>query len=105
MEEIRTGTASLDLVKKIITEEDSQTEKRFGPKEIVNQVATFFCGKRNKRLRSSMVALHLLALYPEWQDRLAAKAVGLRDDFSSISRLNQARAVFYEALCLYLPVG
>ena len=42
MGEIRAGTASLDLVKKIIKEEGSQTEKRFGPKEIVDQVATFF---------------------------------------------------------------
>ena len=82
------------------------SRKKFWPqRNCRSSCDLFLCGTRNNRLGSGTAALHLLALYPEWQDRLATTAVALWDDFSSISRLNQARAVFYEALCLYLPVG
>jgi cytochrome P450 len=45
-----------------------------------------------------------VALYPDWQDRLAEEARILNEDFSSISRLRLTRAVFREALRLYPPV-
>ena len=45
-----------------------------------------------------------MALYLDWQDRLAEEARILNEDFSSISRLRLTRAVFREALRLYPPV-
>jgi len=46
-----------------------------------------------------------MALYPEWQERVAAEAheIGL-EDFSSVARLKIARDVFRETLRLYPPV-
>ena len=53
-------------------------------------------------------ALYLLALYPDWQERVAAEAMQEIDPdkiyFSTLSRLRDARAVFREAMRLYPPV-
>ncbi len=104
MEKIREGTAPLDLATKIMTIEDPQTGQRFDTIEMVDQVAIFFLAGHETSASALAWSLYLMALYPDWQDRLAEEARILNEDFSSISRLRVTRAVFREALRLYPPV-
>ena len=104
MEKIRAGTAPLDLATKIMTTEDPQTGQRFDTAEMVDQVAIFFLAGHETSASALAWSLYLMALYPDWQDRLAEEARILNEDFSSISRLRLTRAVFREALRLYPPV-
>jgi cytochrome P450 len=48
--------------------------------------------------------LYLLAMHPEWQDRLAVEAAAVTPDFASVSKLRLSRDVFREGLRLYPPV-
>ena len=104
MEKIRAGTAPLDLATKIMTTEDPQTVQCFDTTEMVDQVAIFFLAGHETSASALAWSLYLMALYPDWQDRLAEEARILNEDFSSISRLRLTRAVFREALGLYPPV-
>ena len=104
MEKIRTGTAPLDLATKIMTTDYPQTGQRFDTAEMVDQVAIFFLAGHETSASALAWSLYLMALYPDWQDRLAEEARILNEDFSSISRLRLTRAVFREALRLYPPV-
>ena len=104
MEKIRAGTAPLDLATKIMTTEDPQTGQRFDTAEMVDQVAIFFLAGHETSASALAWSLYLMALYPDWQDRLAEEARILNEDFSSISRLRLTGAVFREALRLYPPV-
>ena len=104
MEKIRAGTAPLDLATKIMTTEDPQTGQRFDTAEMVDQVAIFFLAGHETSASALAWLLYLMALYPDWQDRLAEEARILNEDFSSISRLRLTRAVFRETLRLYPPV-
>ncbi|NEU33439.1 cytochrome P450, partial [bacterium LRH843] len=78
----------------------------FAPDEMVDQVAIFFLAGHETSASALAWALYLLALYPEWQDRLAAEAQGLPEvpDFSDMSKLQISRDVFRETLRLYPPV-
>jgi cytochrome P450 len=53
-------------------------------------------------------ALYLLALYPDWQDKLAEEALeGYGEDgpeFAQVGKLRLARDIFRETLRLYPPV-
>ena len=102
--EIREGRAPDDLATKIMTMTDPETGLTFSPEEMVDQVAIFFLAGHETSASALAWALYLVALAPEWQDRIAAEAEGLGPDFSSVSRLKQARDVFREALRLYPPV-
>jgi cytochrome P450 len=104
MEKIREGTAPLDLATKIMTTQDPQTGQCFDTTEMVDQVAIFFLAGHETSASALAWSLYLMALYPDWQDRLAEEARILNEDFSSISRLRLTRAVFREALRLYPPV-
>ena len=104
MEKIKAGTAPLDLATKIMTTEDPQTGQCFDTTEMVDQVAIFFLAGHETSASALAWSLYLMALYPDWQDRLAEEARILNEDFSSISRLRLTRAVFREALRLYPPV-
>ena len=104
MEAIAAGTAPDDLATKIMTTEDPQTGARFDTEEMIDQVAIFFLAGHETSASSMAWALYLLALYPEWQARLAEEARTLSDDFSSLSNLARTRDVFRETLRLYPPV-
>ncbi len=106
--EIKSGTAPDDLATKIMTTEDPQTGQRFGTDEMVDQVAIFFLAGHETSASALAWALYLLALYPQWQDRLAAEAQEVlgrgQIDFSQVSKLRISRDVFRETLRLYPPV-
>lgn len=104
MAAIQAGTAPNDLATKIMTTTDPQTGKSFDTNEMVDQVAIFFLAGHETSASALAWALFLCALFPEWQDRLAAEAVNVTEDFSSVSKLKLSRDVFREALRLYPPV-
>ncbi|TMV08783.1 cytochrome P450 [Ruegeria sediminis] len=105
MAAINTGTAPDDLATKIMTTADPVTGERFGTAEMVDQVAIFFLAGHETSASALAWTLYLMALYPEWQDRLAAEAQALEDEsFAVMSKLRLSRDVFREALRLYPPV-
>jgi len=104
MFDIDAGTAPDDLATKIMTTEDPQTGQTFTTDEMVDQVAIFFLAGHETSASALAWALYLVAMHPEWQDKLAQEAAALSDDFASLSKLKLSRDVFREALRLYPPV-
>jgi len=108
MAEIAAGTAPDDLATKIMTTRDPETGHAFDTEEMVDQVAIFFLAGHETSASALAWALYLLALYPDWQDRVAAEAAAVlgadRPDFSALKRLPVTRDVFRETLRLYPPV-
>lgn len=106
--EIEAGTAPDDLATKIMTTADPETGERFGTQEMVDQVAIFFLAGHETSASALAWALYLLALYPDWQDKVAAEAEAVfgshAPDFTDMSRLRITRDVFRETLRLYPPV-
>ncbi|WP_209596161.1 cytochrome P450 [Ruegeria sp. HKCCSP351] len=104
-EAIKAGTAPDDLATKIMTTADPETGQFFEPEEMVDQVAIFFLAGHETSASALAWTLYLLALYPEWQERIADEAAALDDPtFASVSKLKISRDVFREALRLYPPV-
>ncbi|SLN39208.1 Epi-isozizaene 5-monooxygenase/(E)-beta-farnesene synthase [Falsiruegeria litorea R37] len=105
MAQIKDGTAPDDLATKIMTTVDPQTGERFSTQEMVDQVAIFFLAGHETSASALAWTLYLMALYPEWQEKLAAEAQVLAaPEFSVMSKLKLSRDVFREALRLYPPV-
>ncbi len=104
LEEINRGHGPDDLATKIMTTRDPVTGQTFSVDEMVDQVAIFFLAGHETSAAALSWALYLLATHPEWQDKVAAEAELLTDDFSSVSKLRVTRDVFREALRLYPPV-
>ena len=104
--EIAAGTAPDDLATKIMTTADPETDDRFAPGEMVDQVAIFFLAGHETSASALAWALHLLAINPDVQARVAREAAALpaRPAFSDLSRLPFTRDVFRETLRLYPPV-
>ena len=104
-QEIAAGTAPDDLATKIMTTADPETGQGFDTGEMVDQVAIFFLAGHETSASALAWTLYLLALFPDWQDRVAEEAQGIEAwDFASVSRLKITRDVFREALRLYPPV-
>ncbi|MCF6232750.1 MAG: cytochrome P450 [Rhodobacteraceae bacterium] len=105
MAQIKAGTAPDDLATKIMTTPDPDTGKVFEIEEMVDQVAIFFLAGHETSASALAWALYMMALYPDWQDRLASEAQVLDVcDFSHAKRLKVSRDVFRETLRLYPPV-
>ena len=103
--EIEAGTAPDDLATKIMTTRDPDTGVGFDAEEMVDQVAIFFLAGHETSASALGWALYLMALYPEWQEKLAAEvAEHGTGDFAAVSRLRLTRDVFRETLRLYPPV-
>ena len=102
---IADGTAPDDLATKIMTTRDPLTGAGFEAQEMVDQVAIFFLAGHETSASALAWTLYLLALFPDWQERVAEEAAAADlSDFSAVSRLKIARDVFREALRLYPPV-
>ena len=106
--EIRAGTAPDDLATKIMTTPDPETGETFSNDEMADQIGIFFLAGHETSASALGWALYLLALYPDWQDRVASEAQNAftpdKIYFSTLSRLQHSRAVFREAMRLYPPV-
>mgnify|MGYP001800402469 CR=1 FL=1 len=104
-EDIASGTAPDDLATKIMTTVDPVTGQPFSPEEMVDQVAIFFLAGHETSASALAWALYLMALYPEWQAKVATEAQALQTcDFSVISKLTTTRDVYRETLRLSPPV-
>lgn len=102
---IAAGTAPDDLATKIMTTPDPETNECFDNQEMIDQVAIFFLAGHETSASALAWTLYLMALYPEWQEKVAAEAQMLSNpEFSAMSRLRFSRDVFREALRLYPPV-
>ena len=102
---IADGTAPKDLATKIMTTPDPATGKCFETDEMIDQVAIFFLAGHETSASALAWTLYLLALYPDWQEKVAEEAQANPDpSFTTMSGLNVARDVFREALRLYPPV-
>ncbi|MDE4131570.1 cytochrome P450 [Phaeobacter sp. QD34_3] len=102
---IGAGTAPQDLATKIMTTKDPETGETFTTEEMVDQVAIFFLAGHETSASALAWTLYLMAIYPEWQEKIAEEAAALEDDsFAAVSRLRISRDVFREALRLYPPV-
>ncbi len=105
MAEIKAGTAPDDLATKIMTTKDPQTGEQFDTEEMIDQVAIFFLAGHETSASALAWTLYLMALYPDWQDRLAEEAIALgQEGFGVMSKLRLSRDVYREALRLYPPV-
>ena len=108
MAEIEAGTAPDDLATKIMTTPDPVSGACFEPEEMVDQVAIFFLAGHETSASALAWALYMLALYPEWQDKVAHEASeifnGALPDFADVGRLRVSRDCFRETLRLYPPV-
>ena len=103
--QIANGQAPDDLATKIMTAVDPKTGYCLGTDEMVDQVAIFFLAGHETSASALAWALYLLALLPDWQDRVAQEALVLdHPGFSSMSKLRYSRDVFRETLRLYPPV-
>ncbi|MCP5073172.1 MAG: cytochrome P450 [Rhodobacteraceae bacterium] len=106
--EIADGTAPDDLATKIMTTPDPETGRVFDQEEMIDQVAIFFLAGHETSAAALAWALYLLALYPEWQEKLAQEAIVAFEPekiyFSALSKLRLSRAVFRESMRLYPPV-
>ena len=104
MFDIDAGTAPDALATKIMTTPDPETGQTFSTEEMVDQVAIFFLAGHETSASALAWTLYLLAMHPDWQDRIAAEGALMNDDFASVSKLRLSRDVFREALRLYPPV-
>ncbi|MBC7164481.1 MAG: cytochrome P450 [Roseovarius sp.] len=108
MAEIAAGRAPDDLATKIMTTADPETGERFDTAEMVDQVAIFFLAGHETSASALAWALYLLALFPDWQERVAAEAAEVMGPraprFADMGRLRVVRDVFRETLRLYPPV-
>ena len=108
MAEIKAGRAPDDLATKIMTTPDTETGQLFDTAEMVDQVAIFFLAGHETSASALAWSLYLLAMHPDWQDRIAAEAAQAIDPekiyFSTLSKLKLTRDVFREAMRLYPPV-
>ena len=102
--QIKSGAAPDDLATKIMTTADPESGETFSVDEMVDQVAIFFLAGHETSASALAWTLYLMALYPEWQEKAAAEADGLTQDFGAVSKLRVARDVFRESLRLYPPV-
>ncbi|MEM5519003.1 cytochrome P450 [Sulfitobacter sp. AS59] len=105
MVEIAQGTAPEDLATKIMTTADPVDGGTFSTQEMVDQVAIFFLAGHETSASALAWALYLMAIHPDWQDRLAEEAQQIDTcDFAVMSKLRLSRDVFRETLRLYPPV-
>nr|WP_249219130.1 cytochrome P450 [Loktanella sp. SALINAS62] len=102
--QIADGSAPDDLATKIMTTPDPQTGQTFDLDEMVDQVAIFFLAGHETSAAALAWTLYLLALNPDWQDRVAAEARAWDGSFAALSALKDTRDVFRESLRLYPPV-
>lgn len=103
-QQITAGTAPNDLATKIMTLRDPETDDQFSVSELVDQVVIFLA-EHETSVSALSGALYLLALHPEWQDRVATEAAMLTTaNYAVVRQLKFSRDVFRKTLRLYPPV-
>jgi cytochrome P450 len=91
-----------DLFDLMLAARDPETGAAFAPTQLRDQVATMILAGHETTAVAMFWSLYLLALAPEWQERIAEEAAASSDDPAAAS-LVQTRAVVDEAMRLYPP--
>ncbi len=98
-----------DLLERLITARDPATGEAMPDRLIIDNLVTFLVAGHETTSQALTWSLYLLALFPQWQERLreeVRRVVGEgaaieRDDLAKLVLLDQA---FQEAMRLYSPV-
>jgi cytochrome P450 len=103
------GAEGNDLLQRLVTARDPATGDAMPDDLIVDNVVTFLVAGHETTSQALTWSLYLLALFPEWQERLREEVRGVtgkdgcigREDLGNLPLLD---AVFQEAMRLYSPV-
>ena len=100
---------SNDILASLIAGADPETGRRFGPEELLDEVAMLFLAGHETSASALGWAVYLLAIGPEAQDQVHAEALAVLGErapaFADMKALAFTRNVFREALRLYPPVA
>jgi cytochrome P450 len=101
------GSEGGDLLGRLVTARDPATGSAMPPRLIVDNVVTFLMAGHETTSQALTWTLYLLALFPEWQERLReeVRRVNPNGDIGAddIGKLQLLDAVFQEAIRLYSP--
>jgi cytochrome P450 len=96
-----------DLLGRLVTAKDPATGSVLPDSLIIDNVVTFLLAGHDTTAQALTWTLYLLALFPEWQERLREEVLGVagdgpigRDQLPELSLVDQ---VFQEAMRLYPP--
>ncbi len=103
------GSGGNDLLTRLITARDPATGEVMPDRLIIDNLVTFLVAGHETTSRALTWSLYLLALFPEWQERLREEVRRVAGDGAAIGRDDIARLVlldqaFQEAMRLYSPV-
>ncbi|MBL8838953.1 MAG: cytochrome P450 [Alphaproteobacteria bacterium] len=105
----RTGSRPPDVLDLLQAARDPETGEALRAGEIRDQVATLLGAGFETTARALFWTCHLLALYPDIQERLAVEIAtrlgGRAPDAAALEDLALLRATFFEALRLYPPAA
>lgn len=104
VKDIAANSAPDDLATRILLARDPQTGAQLSEIEMADQVAIFFLAGHETSAAALSWALYLLAIAPDWQDRVAADARRPVTRVSDLGGLRDTRDVVRETLRLYPPV-
>jgi cytochrome P450 len=101
------GNEAGDLLGRLVNARDPATGNAMPPRLIVDNVVTFLMAGHETTSQALTWSLYLLALFPEWQERVRAEVrrFNAGGDISGddIGKLQLLDAVFQEAMRLYAP--
>ena len=96
-----------DLLGRLVTARDPATGNAMPAGLIVDNVVTFLMAGHETTSQALTWSLYLLALFPEWQERVREEVLGVAGDGGigrdEIAKLTLLDAVFQEAMRLYSP--
>ena len=103
------GAKGNDLLQQLITARDPATGEAMPDRLIIDNLVTFLVAGHETTSQALTWSLYLLALFPEWQERVREEVrrvvgQGGRVSRADIGKLPLLDAVFQEAMRLYSPV-
>lgn len=103
------GAEGNDLLQQLITARDPATGEAMPDRLIIDNLVTFLVAGHETTSQALTWSLYLLALFPEWQERVREEVLrvvgqGGRVGREDIGKLPLLDAAFQEAMRLYSPV-
>jgi cytochrome P450 len=98
----RSGLSDTNLLSRLAMARDTSTGAKIPDSLIIDNIATFLIAGYETTAQALTWTLYLLALFPEWQDRLRAEITATTSQ-QSLAQLDLAEAVFHEAMRLFPP--
>ena len=101
------GNPGRDLMGRLMTAEEPGTGRSMSDELIVDNLVTYLLAGHETTAKALGWTLHLLAMLPEWQDRVRAEVRNITGgsavNIEHVRRLKLLEAVFLEAMRLYPP--